>query len=286
MSKSVVFLTLTIILLSGLFVSSCKKNENTYQNYNITIAATKDYVIGQHMMVLILNTYFKSITDSLLLATGRSDIDGAAVYLKGWDPDTLLIRYPYWGAEDGYGHWRSGDIKVCAEQGFLNTASVNHFSFINFMYDKDTLRVDSLFVHYLGSNGAQGDLFDVSSGVIRQIFSDASGTNTFWMKQLFVRYKDATSPFHTSYDLFEISGLFEGEAREGVNYTTEIMADTAAVLNQFDCPFLKQGPVNMAFRDLPVRGLVYFSASDTCANQYVAEFDGNPFPAPIYERKW
>lgn len=285
MYRSIVFFGLIFMLLTGLLVSSCKKDDNSYNSYNDVIDATQDYVNGQQMMVLILNTYFKSISDSLLLETGRSHIDGASVYLKDGSPDTLLIRYPDWGTNDGYGHWRSGDIKVCLGQGFLNPEVPNQFRFDGFRYDKDSLRVDSLFVQYLGDVDAQSDLFHVFSDTIRHIFLDSSGTSKFWMKQSFIRYKDPSSEYHTALDRFDISGLIGGISRAGMNYSTEIPEDPA-LYNQFNCSFLKQGPLTIDFADTTQQGIIYFSKVDTCANQYVVEFDGNPFPALIYTHDW
>jgi hypothetical protein len=285
MSRSVVYLLLLVALLNGLLFSSCKKDENTYRSYNPSIDAAHDYVIGQQMMVLILNTYYKSITDSLLLTTGRSNIDGAAVYLQEWNPDTLLIRYPSWGAHDGYGHWRAGEIKVCVDQGFLIPAAINQFCFVDFQYDKDTLRVDSLYVQYVGVVNAQSERFRVYSDTIRQVFSDSSGVNKFWMQQSFLMFKDTASDFHKLLNTFEISGVFQGIARGGVSYSTNT-PEEPALLNQLDCSFLKQGPVSITFTDTTNTGLVYFSEADSCSNQYIFEFDGNPFPAPIYVRKW
>lgn len=284
MSRLILTSVFLFVFLTGLLFSSCKKDDNSYYSYNTGIAATNDYVIGQQMMVLILNTYFKSISDSLLLATGRSDVDGAAVYIKNGAADTLLIRYPVWGTDDGYGHWRAGEIKVCTEDGFFNPSTDYRFYFVDFFYDKDTLRVDNLSMQYMGKDGSN-DLFSVYSDTILQIFSDSSGVNEFWINQSFLRYKDPSSIYYTLQDKFEVSGSFEGISIGGVNYHTEIFPDSA-LLNQYDCSFLKQGPCAINFGDFPYRGSVYFSEADTCANQYVVEFDGNPFPAPIYLRDW
>jgi hypothetical protein len=278
---SIVFLCVFVV---AIFFSSCKKDENSYYSYNSGIDAAKDYVVGQQMMALLLNTYFKSISDSLLLETGRSNIDGAAVYLKDGNPDTLLIRYPVWGTNDGYGHWRSGDIKVCAEDGFFNPSADYRFRFIDFLYDKDTLRVDSLSVQYMEKDGPN-DLFSVYSDTICQIFSDSSGVSKFWMNQSFLRIKDPSSVYYTLLDKFEISGSIEGVSRDGVHYQTKIVTDST-LLSQYNCSFLKQGPLSISFRDLPYDGTIHFSKADTCANQYVAELDGSPFPAPIYTHVW
>ncbi len=286
MPRSVVSVALSFVFIVGLFISSCKKDDNSYYSYNTGIDATKDYVIGQQMMVLILNTYFKSISDSLLLNTGHNNnIDGANVYLKSGVNDTLIIRYPWWGTDDGYDHYRAGEIKVCANEGFLNPGESYYLDFTNFMYDKDTLRVDSLNIIYLGKVNGQSDLFHIHSDSIFQIFSDSSGVNTFKMQQSFLRFEDPSSDYYTLDDKFEISGLFGGISREGVAYNTDI-SEEQALLNQFNCSFLKQGPIPILFSDTINNGTIYFSEADTCANQYVVEFDGNPFPAPIYTKDW
>jgi len=284
MSRYLASIAFLCVFVVAIFFSSCKKDKNSYYSYNSGIDAAKDYVVGQQMMVLLLNTYFKSISDSLLLATGRSNIDGAAIYLKTGESDTLLIRYPVWGAYDGYGHWRSGDIKVCADQGFLNPSTAYPFYFIDFFYDKDTLRVDNLVLNYHGKQG-QDDLFSVFSDTIHQVFSDSSGLSKFWMNQSFLRIKDPSSVYYTLLDKFEISGSIEGISRDAVHYQTKIVTDST-LLSQYNCSFLKQGPLSISFRDLPYNGTIHFSKADTCSNQYIAEFDGSPFPAPIYTRYW
>ena len=286
MSRSILSSVIFLVLITGLLFSSCKKDDNSYHSYNTGIDATKDYVIAQQMLVLILNTYFKSISDSLLINTGHNNnIDGANVYLKSGIKDTLIIRYPWWGTDDGQDHYRAGDIKVCANEGFLNPGVPYHLNFINFMYDKDTLRVDSLNIIYLGVVSGQSELFQVSSDSIFQVFADTSGVNIFNMQQSFLRIKNTTSEYYTLEDKFEISGLFNGFSREEVHYSTDISGEQP-LLNQFDCSFLKQGPVPIHFTDTTYNGTIYFSDADTCVNQYVVEFGGNPFPYPIYTHDW
>jgi len=281
--NSIKNLTFSIVIITAMLISSCQDN-NTYFSYDQEVAATNDYVIGQQMMVLIMNTYFKSIADSLLLATGKSHIDGASIFYTGGEFDTLLIRYPVWGNDDGYDHWRAGDISVSTNQGFFNTETIYKFKFDGFFYDKDTLLVDSLTLRYVGMNG-QNDIFTVSSDTIWQIFSDTSGKNRFWMQQSFQRFKDVSSAYHTPLDSFQIYGGFNGLSRNKVHYATETM-ETVPFLNQFDCAFLKKGPASISFEGVPYGGAVYFSDSDTCANQYIAELDGNPFPNFIYTHDW
>ncbi|MCF6342735.1 MAG: hypothetical protein L3J31_08030, partial [Bacteroidales bacterium] len=219
------------------------------------------------------------------LFTGHSNIDGANVSFGGAESDTLFIHYPAWGADDGYGHWRSGDIKVSTGQGFFEPSSIVRFHFIDFFYDKDTLHIDSLQVQFLGQPDGQNGLFSVSSDTIHRIFSDTSGVNRFWMQQSFLRLKDASSPYHTPLDKFAISGWLNGESGEGVCYFTET-SEEQPLLNQLNCTFLKQGSVAISFSSLNYEGNIYFSDPDTCENQYVVIFDESPFPYPIYARNW
>ncbi len=283
MSKKISIPALLIFLAFGLLFTACKDN-NTYISYNREIDATNDYVTGQQTIVLLLNTYFKSISDSLLLADGQNTIDGANVSYNGGADDTLFIRYPSWGTDDGYGHWRAGVIKVTTKQGFFTTAANYRFIFSGFTYDKDTLRVDSMFMQYLGRTDGN-DLFSVVADTVYQIFIDSSGIHSFSMEQSFLRIKDGTSVYHTPFDRFEIDGKIEGTSRDGVRYTSVVAGDQL-LLSQLDCPFLKQGFVSISYNEVFYEAMVYFSDTDTCANQYVAEIDGNPFPHPIYTKKW
>lgn len=286
MTRSIFIKNLTVIAVTILllFFASCKDN-NTYFSYNKEVTAANDYVIGQQMMVLILNTYFKSISDSLLLATGKSHIDGANIYYGGAEFDTLLIRYPIWGTDDGYGHWRSGDIRISTQQGFLNTETPGLLSFVDFRYDKDTLRAKNFYIHYLGSQASQSDKFHISSDSISLIYSDTNGVSIYKMQQSILRLKNSNDDYYTLEDQFEISNLFSGISREGISYHTETSMEQP-LLNQFDCAFLKQGPVAISFDEVSYEAYVYFSDADTCANQYVAELDGNPFPNVIYTHDW
>lgn len=72
--------------------SSCGK-ENQQINYNTGVLASQEYVQSQQMMNLILNTYFKSITDSLLIVAHESEIDGAYVTYAETPEEKLVIEY-------------------------------------------------------------------------------------------------------------------------------------------------------------------------------------------------
>lgn len=272
-------LTVLAVIIMLLFVTSCK-DDNTYFSYDQEVVATNDYVIGQQMMILILNTYFKSISDSLLLATGKSQIDGASIYYNGSEFDTLIIHYPIWGNDDGYDHWRAGDIRVSTNQGFLNIEEPSLVSFIDFRYDKDTLRTKDLYIQYMGEYDSQSDLFHIYSDSISLIYSDTSGVSVYNMQQAILRFKDSSGDYYAPDDRFEISNLFSGVSKEGVIYQTETSLEQP-LINQFDCAFLKKGPVSISFEGITYSGAVYFSELDTCVNQYVAELDGNPFPNVI-----
>ena len=139
-------------LLVAVISVSCKK-QNTYIDYNPAITASKEFVSNQQMMAQILNTYFKSLTDSTLWADGYAEIDGAGVSIK-YSPVLMMeFQYNVWGNYDGYGHFRMGAIEAIPETDFIQPDALVNFDFIGFLYDKDTLNVDKMTVQHLTSAG-------------------------------------------------------------------------------------------------------------------------------------
>ena len=66
------------LIAIAIILSSCGK-ENQQIDYNTGVLASQEYVQSQLMMNLLLNTYFKSITDSVLIVDHHAEVDGAIV---------------------------------------------------------------------------------------------------------------------------------------------------------------------------------------------------------------
>jgi hypothetical protein len=282
LNKLLVFI---ILFVSIVTVTSCNKDKNTFVSYNYGVESAREYVYAQQMMTQLMATYFKSINDSVLLADKKATIDGATVYLKlDTVPNALRIEYPWWGADDGYGHWRQGVYEAYTADGYQQADATINFEFINFFWDKDLLMVDSLKILNLGKTDGKNDEYSVGANKIELIYSDTTIENpyTFVMDQSFTVLKKAGSIFTTAKDSLGVFGSLNGQTASGLEFDAQATADST-MLFSFSCDWLKQGFVSVTTVNFPYVSNIYFPEADTCANQYLIEIDSNPFPYPFDE---
>ena len=267
------------ILLATVISVSCKK-QNTYIDYNPAIFASKEFVSNQQMMVQILNTYFKSLTDSTLWADDHALIDGADVYIQ-YTPELLMeIKYPSWGNNDGYGHFRIGTINAVPETGFYEAGALVNFYFDGFLYDKDTLEVDKMTVQNMESTEPSMYNFEVMIDSAIIIYSDTSGQQSFNMAQQFTLKKSAASTYTSPLDEILITGAVEGITMNLTTYSA-LVADSSEIVDKYTCPWLKNGVANLQVAGFDYPALIYYPEADSCKNEYLIEIDGNPFPFPF-----
>lgn len=271
-------LTLISGLLLLMFIFSCKK-DNTRYNYSNGIDGARSFVTAQQMMTLLLNTYFKSLTDSTLLADKMSKIDGAEVFFHT-NPERFYFKYPYWGADDGFGHWRINPYEAIARTSFDDPGVIVDFVFHDFLYEKDTLIVNDLVVTYLGEQDGENDYFSVTSGSIERIYTDTTGVLSFTLDQTFIRHKDPSTIYTSDEDYFEISGLLTGTSKNKNSFQATIKNDSVIILHH-TCAWLKQGIPAVSIERFNFPAYVYFPDRDTCMNQFIVTVDTNPFQYPI-----
>lgn len=267
----------TILLL---IVVSCKK-ENTRYSYQDGIEGAQNFVVAQQMMTQLLNTYFKSLTDSVLLADKQAKIDGADVYYYD-EPERILIKYPWWGNYDGYGHWRMNYYEAIPRTSFSDDGVEVDIVFTNFLFDKDTLITKNIVVQHQGKTDGVNDHFAVSADRIDLIYADTTGTLSFSFDQLNIRYKDPATYYTSSEDKFSVSGNLDGTTRSLLNFQSTIQADSV-LLNSFNCIYLREGNVTVGIESFEYPTSVYFPNQDTCRNEYLIVINNNPFPYPINE---
>ncbi len=272
--------SLLFILAITLVTSSCHK-ENTSFDYNQAVETVSDYVEAQQMTNLILSTYFKAITDSTLLTNGASVIDGA--FVSCMDSSTkIIIEYPSWGKDDGYGHYRKGKYEASTESNFFDSLAVINFTFHNFYYDDDSISVEDFTLENLGATTNHHYLFNVSATDILRKFHDTTGHIKYQVEQVFLRMKDPLSPYHTHNDYFKVSGKLAGLARNGktFNSTTNV---TSNLGDYFSCQWIKGGVTEVDLPEFIYNASVDFNNEGACLNQYsiiinetlfIKEFDG------------
>lgn len=271
-----------LFAIGFLLLASCNKDENTFVSYHRGINASQQFVYTQQMMTLLLNTYLKSLTDSALLETGTTWIDGARVQYSKEPVQKIFIEYPAWGASDGKGHWRMGTYEATTNDGFFETDALIQFTFNDFSYDKDTLTVDSLVLQNLGKTNGQNQHFHFKSGDIRVDYELEEYFTIFRMDEIFKLIKDPSTPYTSPNDTYEIWGELNGQTDLNVLFETQIVQDSSLV-NTLSCDYLKQGPTTVLAENFGYPSTVYFAQVDSCENRFLVEINNNPFPFLINE---
>lgn len=267
------------LLLAAIISVSCRK-QNTFIDYNPAIVASQEFVSNQQMMDQILNTYFKSLTDSTLRADGHAEIDGAWVSIN-YSPYLFMeFQYNVWGNYDGYGHFRMGAIEVIPETDFSQPDALANFNFIGFLYDKDTVEVNKMTVQHIETGEPNIQKFEVKVDSAVIIYSDTSGQNSFNMNQTFRLKKDPTTEYTSVLDKIYITGLMDGITLDLTSYST-LIADSSEMIDKYDCLWLTNGPATLQVTGFSYPATIYFPEPDTCLNEYIIEVDGNPFPFPF-----
>ncbi len=253
------------IFFSFLFFSSSCSKKNTSFDYNEVIETVGDYVESQQMTDLLLNTYFKSISDSILLTDGFAEIDGADVSLT-LNPAKIIIKYPVWGKDDGYGHYRKGIYEASTETSFFDSLATINFTFSNFSYDFDSVSVGDLTI--INNGISEGNYsFEVNATNIYRGFHDTTGQILYNVQQDFIRIKSTSSPYYSENDYFDISGNLSGIARNGKVFNG-IVQDTSSLKNSLSCIWLKGGTSNVELPDFIHNATTSFMNDGECLNQY------------------
>jgi len=269
----------SFLSLLAIFSYSCKK-QNTSIDYNPAITASKEFAANQQMITLILNTYFKSLNDSLLWADGHAEVDGAVVRIQDVPVYLMEIYYPVWGNNDGYGHFRMGVIEAVPETDFSQPDALVNFNFVGFLYDKDTLEVNKMTVQQVENIEQNVQKFEVNVDSAIIIYSDTSGQNSFNMRQTFRLKKDPASEYTSPLDKIFITGAMDGITLDLATYSA-LVADSSEIIDNYNCPWLKNGPAELQSNGFELPAYIYFPVPDSCKNEFLIDIDGNPFPFPI-----
>ncbi len=267
-----------LIVLMGILIFSCQKKTNTNISFHRGVESAKNYVYAQQMMTQIMATYFKSITDSTLIADGSSNIDGAAVFtFHNESPRRIRFKYPDWSSEDGYGHRRAGLIDATTTGKFDDVEAEINFTFTDFLYDFDSVFVDSLQVQNKGKVDGKNNQYKTKSPYIEYHFADSSGIFTFSLNQDFIVYKFGSTYYTNPKDSLGIYGGLDGNTVRDVTFEAINSADSA-LLFSYQCNYLKLGIVEIETYLFDYITTAYFQEADSCNNEFLIVVDKNPFP--------
>ncbi len=257
-----------------LLYSSCHK-KNTSFNYTIAVETVVDYVKTQQMTDLLLGTYFKSITDSILLVDSVAIIDGANVSLS-YNPTTIEFNYSSTDGDDGYGHNRKGKYTAVSTSNFINPEAEITFTFQNFKYDFDTISTNSFILTNTGFDNNNNYVYNLIATNVLIKFYDTTGTVNFNIDQRFIRVKDPASDYYTYNDYFEIEGSNTGVARNGYQYNSATIDSDNLIMN-YSCNWLSGGSAFVQLPQFVHDAEVNFFNSGNCINKYSIITNGTLF---------
>lgn len=267
-----------LIVLMVILIFSCQKKTNTNISFQRGVESAKNYVYAQQMMTQIMATYFKSVTDSTLIADGTSNIDGAAVFTyPNENPRRVRFKYPEWSSEDGYGHRRAGTIDATTIGNFDDVESEINFTFTYFLYDFDSVFVDSMQVQNKGKVDGKNNQYKTKSTHIDYHFADSSGIFSFSLDQDFIVYKFGSTFYTNPMDSLGIYGALDGNTVRDVSFEAINSADSA-LLFSYQCNYLKLGIVDIETYMFDYITTAYFQEADSCNNEFLIVIDNSPFP--------
>ena len=284
--KSRIFIV-AIGLTIGIFLllQSCKKTpKNTQTDYKLDLETIKDAQYMQQFSNQFMLTFFKSIYDSTLINTGQAKIDSADASLKN-ENDTLKIRIEYWSSQehlwhhiDSYHHYRTGTYTFAADSLFLenDTGDVNILTERTFYFDSLQVNIRNIHISKTGLSSRGNQTFKaIFDGMVMDGTYAGKFTYQYSATYSYELFKDNSTPYVSDDDYFLFSGNIAGNTVTGINYQTQIDADTSRYKIDFQCKYTIEGKsvINMESDEMPTnQALLDYISDDGCANYFEITF--------------
>lgn len=250
-----------LVFILQLAFSSCHK-KNTEFDYNQAVETVHDYVEAQQMTNLLLATYFKAISDSILLVDSIATIDGAEVTLTS-NPPTIKFNYFNGEIKDGFGHMRIGKYEASTTTNFTIPQAEISFDLTSLFYDGDHLSSEE----FVLTNNMVSHIYDINVVGLERTNADTSGTIYFNCQQSIELIKGSFSPYHTNNDYFSIYGNATGTAINGNSFIAQTQ-ESDQMLLYYTCSWMLGGESAVELPELIHNATVSFFNDETCINKY------------------
>ncbi len=265
-------LLLSLIIIFAMI--SCKKG-SIETNYNPSLNVANNQVIAERAYSQIFNIFFMVVSDSLLKQTGSNKIFGAECTCQDTNGIVYVIDYlPYYtSCPDG--KVRKGVITATLDKNFSEEGAIATLSFSNYVVDDLKLDGDNT-ISYTGiSTGLQTYEHDIASATLTFYDTVSHGSYSWASSKVFTWTEGATTPGNYEDDVFEIAGSSSGSDLYGVEFATITDEDLG---DYFSCRWIRTGRTYISTPGLDVQyGYIDYIGEDTCTNQVIYYFNGNPF---------
>jgi len=267
---------ITLILIIFLMVGpSCKKG-SIETNYNPSLNVANNQVIAERAYSQVFNIFFMVVSDSVLKATGSNEIFGAECTYQDTNGIVYVIDFgDYYGScpDDKV---RKGQITAILDKGFSEVGAIATLTFANYVVDDLMLEGNNTIGNSGISMGAQQTYEHIIQAATLTFYDSVSHGNYQWgSSKMFTWVEGMGTPANYDDDVFEISGTSNGTDLYDVSFSCQTEESLG---NYFSCRWIRTGRTNISTPSLDVQsGYIDYIGEDTCTNQVIYYFNGNPF---------
>jgi hypothetical protein len=268
----------TYIILSFLIILlafSCKKG-SIETNYNPSLSVANNQVIAERAYSEVFNIFFMVVSDSSLKQSGSSVVYGAECTYSTDNGIKYIINYGHSPTACPDGKSRQGVITANLDQDFSETGAIATLSFGNYIVNKLKLAGENTISNEGMSAGAlQSYQHEIPKATLTFIDSTSSIPYSWSSSKMFVHVAGSGSIDNFDDDIFEISGTSSGSDVNGTVFSAQ---SHEALGDYFNCRWIRTGSTLLSTPGLDVTsGLIEYIGADTCTNQVIYYFNGNPF---------
>jgi len=264
-----------LILIILLTVAACKKG-SIETNYNPSLQVANNQVIAERAYSQVFNIFFMVVSDSVLKATGSNNIFGAQCSYQDTNGIVYIIDYLDYYTSCPDGKVRKGKIIASLNKEFSEVGAIASMSFSNYVVDDLKLDGDNTISNSgLSMSMLQMYEYEVPSATLT-LYDTVSHGNFHWeSSKVFTWIEGMGTLADYEDDVFEITGTANGSDLSNVVYSAYIDEPLG---NYFNCRWIRTGKTNISTPGLDVKsGYIDYIGEDTCTNQVIYYFNGNPF---------
>lgn len=267
---------LMFALLAG---ASCKKG-SIETNYGPVLLVANNHVMAENAYSRVFNIFYRVVSDSVLLATGERNINGAACQYSDDPVISYTIDYGPGFVTANDMIERKGRIVVVLDTSFRAEGAVAALSFDSYAFidhPDDTVHMaGDCSISYLGLSGGLRRYRQEVSGGVLSIRDSLQELPLHWdAERTIYMVGGAGTPVDYADDVFTLSGRAGGTAANGVLFSSVI---TDSLNNYAGCRWIRDGMILLETPGLDIRnGFIQYLGQDECLPRVSYTFNGNLF---------
>ena len=267
-----------IILILGIaliFTIACKKG-SIETNYNPSLKVANNQVIAERAYSQIFNIFFMVVSDSVLKETGSKNIFGANCTYQNTNGIVYVIDFLDYYTSCPDDKVRKGIITATLDKDFSEVDAVATLVFSNYVVN-DLMLDGNNTISNSGLSLSNMQMYEhtIPSATLTLYDTVSHGSFHWESSKIFTWVEGMGTPDNHDDDVFEITGTANGADLDDVSFSAYIDEPLG---DYFNCRWIRTGKTNLSTPGLDVKsGYIDYIGEDTCTNQVMYYFNGNPF---------